>query len=207
MMEIIADKVSKKYISSQYIIKDQSLKLQSNKIYGISGSNGSGKTTLLSLLSGIIIPSKGSVSYYKNGFLVPSHLWFRHISMAAPYADLYDYLSVYETVEFVQKLKGWKINRENSDILEYIKLNHKRNTPTRELSSGMKQRLKLGIALLANTQVVFLDEPLSNLDQENKYWYKNLLMSHCSDRIVVIASNEKEDFDLVHLIIDLETSV
>lgn len=71
----------------------------------------------------------------------------------------------------------------------------------------MKQRLKLGLAILADSSVLFLDEPISNLDDRAKLWCKQLLQNHCKDRLVIIASNEPEDFELVNYKIQLEVNM
>lgn len=67
----------------------------------------------------------------------------------------------------------------------------------------MKQRLKLALALLTHSNVVFLDEPLSNLDDFTKNWYFNLLEEYKSGKIIVIASNDEADFRSVDIKINL----
>ena len=73
----------------------------------------------------------------------------------------------------------------------------------KNFSSGMKQRLKLALALLTHSNVVFLDEPLSNLDDFTKNWYFNLLEEYKSGKIIVIASNDEADFRSVDIKINL----
>ena len=187
-MEIFAEHLYKRYSNNYWVIKDLNLNLTAGKVYGLSGANGSGKTTLMHLMAGLIIPTKGKIIYQLNGVAIEDHLWFRHFSFAAPYADLYDYLSVNEFLELYLCHKEFTGNKE-----KFIK----------NFSSGMKQRLKLALALLTRSQIVFLDEPLSNLDDFTKNWYFSLLEEHKSDRIIVIASNDEADFNAVEKKIEL----
>ncbi|MBK9025283.1 MAG: ATP-binding cassette domain-containing protein [Saprospiraceae bacterium] len=65
-----------------------------------------------------------------------------------------------------------------------------------ELSSGMRQRIKLLLAIMTDTSVILLDEPGSNLDEQGKGWFEDLLKSQMSGKITIIASNEAEDLKL-----------
>jgi ABC-type multidrug transport system ATPase subunit len=69
----------------------------------------------------------------------------------------------------------------------------------------MKQRLKLGLSILSESKVLFLDEPQSNLDDYSKNWYYKLLRENAKEKIVIIASNEADDFKLVDERIELKT--
>ncbi|MGB4970150.1 MAG: hypothetical protein WBO31_11500, partial [Saprospiraceae bacterium] len=68
----------------------------------------------------------------------------------------------------------------------------------------MKQRLKLGLSVLSESPILFLDEPQSNLDNQAKDWYQNLMQQYTKDKLVIIASNEIEDFKMVDEIISLQ---
>ena len=70
-------------------------------------------------------------------------------------------------------------------------------------SSGMKQRVKLALAILSESEMVILDEPTSNLDREGKDWYQQMIKSNIGKRTLVIASNDPEEYQMV----DREVSV
>lgn len=202
-MEISAEHLYKRYSNNYWIIKDLNLNLTQGKVYGLTGANGSGKTTLMHLLAGLIVPTKGKVIYQIHGTQIEDHLWFRHFCFAAPYADLYDYLTVKEFLELYLCNKEFTLNLSLDDFLKICFLEPHKEKFIKNFSSGMKQRLKLALALLTHSNVVFLDEPLSNLDDFTKNWYFNLLEEYKSGKIIVIASNDEADFRSVDIKINL----
>jgi ABC-type multidrug transport system ATPase subunit len=204
-MEIHLNQLSKRYGLSHWVIRSLSFRFVHDRVYGISGSNGAGKTTLLSILAGTQIPSKGLVQYLTtDGSKIQPDQWFRYFTMAAPYADLYEYLTIREQVLLFQKFKGFIQGQDTEDVLRVVMLDHKADDYVKNLSSGMKQRLKLGLALLSNSEIVLLDEPLTNLDAGIRAWYADLLQQVKSNRLIIIASNESEDFKMVDEILDLK---
>lgn len=194
MFELITHGLFKRYDSGRWILRDLNLHLISGKRYGIAGGNGSGKSTLISLMAGLSMPTKGEVSHRFAGNLIEPMLWHRHMSMAAPYADLFDYLSVFEILEYSAKFKPWAEGLSTGDVIRICKFEGRESLLVKQLSSGMKQRLRLGLAILTQSSLLLLDEPLTNLDQENQNWFEELIARHSQERCVVIASNDLEDF-------------
>ena len=80
-------------------------------------------------------------------------------------------------------------------MLELLRFTKARDKAIREFSSGMKQRLKLALAICSNTPLLLLDEPTTNLDKEGVAWYRNLIDNFGADRLLVVASNVDVDFD------------
>lgn len=194
MFELITRGLFKQYDSGRWILRDLNLHLYAGKRYGIGGGNGSGKSTLISLMAGLSMPTKGEVIHSMSGHLIEPMLWHRHMSMAAPYADLFDYLSVQEILEYSAKFKPWAEGLTTDDVVRICKFEGRESLLTKQLSSGMKQRLRLGMAILTQSSLLLLDEPLTNLDQENQNWFEELIARHCKERCIVIASNDLEDF-------------
>ena len=77
--------------------------------------------------------------------------------------------------------------------MEIIRLSNVKNKPIKDFSSGMKQRIKLGLAILAETEILLLDEPSSNLDKEAIRWYQETIDKYKENRIVFVASNKIEE--------------
>lgn len=202
-MKIVASSIYKRFYRN-WIIKDFNYTFNQGHVYGIAGSNGSGKSTLLQILSGMMGPSKGEIHYSMDDQELEEEFWFSKISYAAPYADVYDYMNVHELVQHQLCFKQFRNNMSSTEFIETCYLNGHEDKLIKFYSSGMKQRLKLGLAILADSPVLFLDEPISNLDDRAKLWCKQLLKKHCADRLVIIASNEPEDFELVNQKIHLE---
>src|SRR5690606_15775811 len=81
------------------------------------------------------------------------------------------------------------------DFLTSINLINAKDKIVKNFSSGMKQRLKLGLAFYSQTPIVLLDEPTSNLDSEGMNWYQQLLSDQRKDRIVIVASNQPYEYE------------
>jgi ABC-type multidrug transport system ATPase subunit len=203
-MDIIAENIYKRFHET-WIIRDFNFKFSSNKVYGIAGLNGSGKTTLLHILAGLTPPSKGKIKYFENEKPLADESWYQSICYAAPYADLYEYMNLEELIKHHLVFKKFSKNSSFDEFVQIVFLNGHEHKLIKMYSSGMKQRLKLGMSILSESKVLFLDEPQSNLDEHSKNWYRNLLMEYKKDRIVIIASNEAEDFRMVDERIELKT--
>lgn len=178
----------------EWVLRDVNLLLDANTSYAVVGPNGAGKSTLLRMISGYLTPSKGKISFnYQNQPLPVSEV-YRYLSYAAPYMDLIEEFTLEEALEFQQGFKPYIANLHPKEILSHVLDMHKqRHKPIRHFSSGMKQRLKLALAVCADTPILLLDEPTTNLDRQGATWYNTLLSTYHTDRVIVIASNVEED--------------
>lgn len=192
-MRIRTVNLSKRF-KVDWIIKNFSFEFESGKHYGISGPNGSGKTTLLHILAGLVPPSRGELLYKNAEGIIPEENWYKQLSFAAPYAEIYEYMNVREL--FIhhtgfRKLYG-AIDFETFVHTCYLEGHEEKLI--KSYSSGMRQRLKLALGIITESEVLFLDEPQTNLDDKAKAWYFNLIDEYKRERCVVIASNEASDF-------------
>ncbi len=203
-MNIFAESIYKRFHQT-WIIRDFNHTFSSNKIYGIAGLNGSGKTTLLQILAGLIPPSKGKIKYIENEKPVAEESWYESVCYAAPYADLYEYMNLEELIIHHLAFKKFANKISFKEFVDVVFLNGHEHKLIKMYSSGMKQRLKLGLSILSESKILFLDEPQSNLDEYSKNWYQNLLKDNAKEKIVIIASNEAEDFKMVDERIELKT--
>lgn len=156
------------------------------------GPNGSGKSTLLQLIAGALIPTEGQVVHRLNNTVVEDDVVYRHVSIAAPYLGLYEELSLRELVELHQRVKPLRAGIGAEALARIAYLEHALDKPVAHFSSGMKQRVKLALAVLSDTPLLLLDEPTSNLDAEGTRWYTDLLSAHVERRTLVVASNAQE---------------
>lgn len=202
-MKIVLNKISKKY-KRETIFKGVDYTFESGSAYVIKGSNGSGKSTLLRILSGSTLPSSGTLEYKTdNETLIPQEKYYQQVSIAAPYLDLIEEYELKEFVDFYCKFKTLRDNIDTKKLIEICYLEKSSKKQIKFFSSGMKQRLRLALAILSDTKCLLLDEPISNLDEKGIEWYGNLMKAHASNRIVVVCSNniEKEHFFCTHEII------
>lgn len=190
-MQIKLENIGKRF-NREWIFKNLSLEFNTGDYYAILGSNGSGKSTLLKALSGFSTPTKGTISYSKLGVKQPIDSIYKEVAYTSPYIDIFEEYNLKETFSFYTKFKSLKDNISFNDFVEIIELSKAQNKPISQFSSGMKQRVKLGLAILADCPILLLDEPTSNLDKNAIEWYKNLVKSNIKDKIVFVASNAQE---------------
>lgn len=190
-MKITLDNTGKKY-NKEWIFKGINLTISSPSSYVISGSNGSGKSTLLKVLSGFETPSKGNVSY-NNKEEISAESIYKYVAYTSPYISVFEEYTIEELVSFYTKLKPLKKDINYLDFIKIIELENTKDKAIKHFSSGMKQRVKLGLAILSDTPILLLDEPTSNLDANAIKWYQNLIQNNLENRIVFVASNNQKD--------------
>ena len=169
--------------------------LKDNEIFGLLGPNGAGKTTFFSCLTGIYEPTSGSA--FIRGHSIKTELERSHefIGYCPQFDLLWEDLSVENTLLFYSRIKNKeeiRINYMVEKILQDVKLTKFRKYLVRELSGGMKRRLSLGIALIGEPPIVFLDEPTTGLDPKNKREIWDIL-SHCKENRCMILTTHLMD--------------
>ena len=201
-MEIEVKGLSKRY-QKEWIFRDLNFTFQSNKTYGIIGPNGSGKTTLLQILSGFIPPTRGEILYSNQTKEIDPDTFFKYISVAAPYLELVEELTLEEFLKFHFRFKKLEEGLDLNDLVTKSYLKEALHKQIKNFSSGMKQRLKLALCLFSDSPVLFLDEPSSNLDEKAVQWFREQLEAGKKDRMVVICTNQTSEFELCDEMIDL----
>ncbi len=179
------------------------MELNAGESYTFVGPNGSGKSTLIQLLMGSVPPSEGKIIYQRKGKELEIEDWYKEIVLAAPYLELIEEFTLRELVEFHQKFKPLKNNFRAADFEDFTQLSHARNKIVRHFSSGMKQRVKLGLAFLSDVPVVFLDEPTSNLDAMGAQWYLDNVVNLTENQLVVLGSNQAQEYEFCKNIISV----
>lgn len=192
-MEIILSNASKRYIN-QWIFKDLNHQFKDNCNTAIVGPNGSGKSTLIKILSGLEILSKGTLTYSNKGREIPIEDSFRQISYCAPYQELVEEFTLREILTFHQKFRKAPNFETIEGLAENIQLKSALDKKIIQFSSGMKQRVKLGLALHFEAMVTFLDEPTSNLDKNGIGWYESLIEKVKNNRSIIVASNQENEY-------------
>jgi len=200
-MEITLENLSKKY-HREWIFKNINTTLVSGGSYAITGPNGSGKSTLIQVLAGALLPTSGNINY-RNNEVISAEEIYQHISIASPYLELIEEFTLIEFLQFHFKFKAIKTGMEIENIIDKTYLEPARNKYIKNFSSGMKQRLKLALCFFTEAPILLFDEPTSNLDEQGITWYKEHIQSTIKEKIVVIASNQKEEYAHCKTIIDI----
>jgi len=193
--EITFEGVGKRYMF-EWVLKEFTYTFIKGNCYGITGPNGSGKSTLMKMLSGFSTPSKGQIEFKSAGSKISIGEVFNSVTFAAPYIELIEEMTVQELMDFHHVLRPFKDYDLTIKALKDLPFKGLVQKRIGELSSGMRQRIKLLLAIMTDTSVILLDEPGSNLDEQGKGWFEDLLKSQMSGRITIIASNEAEDLKL-----------
>ncbi|MCO5229739.1 MAG: ABC transporter ATP-binding protein [Chitinophagales bacterium] len=193
-MEIQLSAIGKRY-GLEWIFRHVNYDFSSGNSYALTGHNGSGKSTLLKILSGGLSPSEGKV-IFKDGQKAYSQIEIaQHLSYAAPYISLIEEFTLKEILDFHFQFKKMCVSRE--DFLEILGLRAHLDKSISHFSSGMMQRLKLSLAILSQSQILLLDEPTSYLDENAIRWYKQLLSENIDGRLVILGSNQLQEYTFV----------
>lgn len=187
-MQITLEKLGKRY-NRDWIFRNLNCELNSDTSYAILGANGSGKSTLLQVIAGNQLPSEGKINYFLNQTSIAAEQIFHQISFAAPYLELIEEYTLTEIIQFQAHFKPFLNGLSTSEMIQIIGLERSKDKELKYYSSGMKQRVRLGLALLSNTRMVLLDEPTSNLDKKGIEWYSHLIHNYAKNRLLIVCSN------------------
>ncbi|MCS7053549.1 MAG: ABC transporter ATP-binding protein [Ignavibacterium sp.] len=194
-----------KIFGQRIIFQNINYSIHSNFVLGISGSNGSGKSTLVKIIAGVLSPTKGHVNHFVNGEKIDYEKLFNFIGFVSPYLILYEEFSAEENLKIISKIRGIKYEAEYiKELLAKMNLYSRRKDIVKTYSSGMKQRLKFIFALMHRPNLLILDEPTSNLDNEGKESVYSIIKDYSLKNIVIIASNEEQDLAHCNEILFLE---
>ncbi|HKH47435.1 MAG TPA: ABC transporter ATP-binding protein [Thermoanaerobaculia bacterium] len=169
----------------------------------VTGPNGSGKSTLLRCLAGILAPDGGRIDYQEDERALDLAERRLRIGYVAPDLAFYSELTVAENLRFFARLR--RVGPERGfEVLDRLALPTDRMVGT--LSSGMRQRLRWGWALLHRPRLLLLDEPFQNLDAPGEEGTRALLQEHLEQTpggLAVIANPAALEIDRVTAHIDL----
>lgn len=190
----------------EWIFRNLSTTFEGGKTYALLGSNGSGKSTLMKILSGHLSPSAGKITFLLNEKKQDEDNIYKHISYAAPYIELIEELTLTEMIQFHIKFKPLSNALTTNDLIEILNFEKSRHKEIRFFSSGMKQRLKLVLAICSDSSILLLDEPTTNLDAQGVAWYRQLMsrFTEGANRLTIVASNIEHDYDFCHKMLNIE---
>lgn len=192
-MKIVLNNVSRRF-NREWIFKNIEYTFESGKSFAVLGINGSGKSTLLQVLSGSLSPSSGKISYFDSDKEIDVENIYSHISISAPYLELIEDFTLSEIIKFHFNFKKRLNNISDDDIITILNMQKSKNKEIKYFSSGMKQRVKLILAVLSDTKILLLDEPTSNMDSEGIAWYHQLIKDYTKSRLVIVCSNQPEEY-------------
>ncbi|MDI9880867.1 ABC transporter ATP-binding protein [Flectobacillus longus] len=202
-MEIITENLGKKF-RNEWIFKSVNLRFQQGQAYTFTGSNGSGKSTFLQILSGFIPASEGKIFASKNQQALEFENIYKEISIAAPYLELIEEFTLEELLQFHIRFKPLIQQYSIKDFIEFIELPKASQKAIKHFSSGMKQRVKLGLTFWSDTPILMLDEPSSNLDAKATNWYLENVQKYSHNRMLFICSNQPNEYEFCSNIFNIQ---
>lgn len=160
-------------------VNNISFQVKKGTIVGILGPNGAGKTTTIKMLCGLILPDAGAITINGHDLAVERSSALRSVSAVLDgNRNIYWRLTVRENLAFFAALKQRKTAQISEDIeyyLEFFNLKEKRNEEARKLSRGMQQKLAIAVAMIAESDILLLDEPTLGLDVTSTHEIRELL--------------------------------
>jgi ABC-2 type transport system ATP-binding protein len=178
-------------------VKEVSFEVRTGHIYGFLGPNGAGKTTTIKMLTGLIAPTSGHATVF--GEPVPSPKAMRKVGFLPENPYVYPYLTPREFVEMSGRLSGLggrEARRRTEQVLDQVRVLYAADRPVRRLSKGMLQRTGLAAALVADPELLILDEPMSGLDPVGRKEVRDLILKE--------QENGRTIFFSTHILSDVE---
>lgn len=194
MASIKLEQVGKRY-GYEWIFQTLTYTFEHPHRYAILGANGSGKSTLFQILAGSLLPSLGNIQYTIQNKPILGNEFYQYFTWVAPYIALVEDFTLKEMLLFQAKLKPFLPTYSLPTMMDCMGLTKVADREIRFFSSGMKQRVKLALALFADVPILFLDEPTTNLDQQGIDWYKELITTIAKNKLILIASNQAHEYD------------
>lgn len=197
MKKMIEIKNVTKQFKEETVLKDVTLDLYDNKIYGFTGRNGSGKSILFKLLSGYMRPSQGEIIV--NGKVLGKECDFpEELGALIENPGFLRYESGFANLNYLANIQNIIGRKEVERAMEMVGLNPKSKKHVGKYSLGMQQRLGIAQAFMEQPKLVILDEPMNALDDAGVELIRKLILDYKGEgRIILLASHNKEDVELM----------
>lgn len=187
-MDIINTKNLTMKFKDFYAIKDVTIDVKSNQIYGLVGKNGAGKTTLMKCLLGLLPGSNGEIKMFETDNLADGR---RRTGALIEEPGFFKNLTGYQNLMYFSKAFGINDSAEVLRLLQLLKLSEAKDKKYKNYSLGMKQRLGIALALIGDPDLLVLDEPINGIDPEGIVEMRNLFKSLVYDqgKTIIISSH------------------
>ncbi|MBM7621215.1 ABC-2 type transport system ATP-binding protein [Bacillus tianshenii] len=164
MTTVLEVKELKKSFGNIHAVQDISFSVKAGEVFTIIGPNGAGKTTTLEMIEGLVTPDYGHIHFGDLNWNKNANDIKRKIGVQPQSSAMFDLLTPEENLDLFATFYGRA--RQTEDILELINLTEHRQNRVKNLSGGQRQRLAIGLAMISDPEIVFLDEPTTGLDPQ-----------------------------------------
>lgn len=197
MTELVIDAINlTRNFGSLAAVSSLNLQVEKQTIYGFLGPNGSGKTTAIRLFTGLLKPSSGTVNVLGCNLPKDTEKLRKQIGYMTQKFSLYDDLTIKENMQFIARVYGLTPKEQKSrldELTSIYQLGKLTNQIAGSLSGGQKQRLALACAVMHKPKLLFLDEPTSAVDPENRREFWEQLFDLCDQGVTILVSTHYMD--------------
>ena len=169
-------------------------------VYGLLGVNGAGKTTLMRMLTTLIKPTAGQITWDGEDIFAMDGKYRTLLGYLPQDFGYYPDFSVYDYLMYIAALKGIRpavAKQRVKELLKQIGLLKARNKKMKTLSGGMKRRAGIAQAMLNDPKILILDEPTAGLDPSERIRFRNLISELSEDRIVLLSTHIVSDIEYI----------
>lgn len=186
-----------KKIKNKQILDNINLRLESGNVYGFFGRNGSGKTMLFRAITTLIYPTSGDV-IIDGQSIINEDFDLSQVGLLLEEPGFFPHLTGLENLSMLYEIN----NKRNKEFMKKImtKVGLQENQPEkyREYSLGMKQKLRIGQAIMENQKLIIFDEPTNGLDENSVENIRSIIKDlKKQNKLVLIASHNKDDLKLL----------
>jgi ABC-2 type transport system ATP-binding protein len=187
-----------KSFADKKVLSDISFQVDKGQIVALLGENGAGKSTLLRILSAFFEADSGSVSLDDLSISNQRTSYLRHIGYVQEISALYGDMNVHDFLFFeanIRNIPSSDIADRVKDVVTKLQLREVLGQETETLSKGFKKRTELAAVLLAEPDILFLDEPTEGLDPNQKTVIRKIIKQYAKKHIVIISTHTLEDVE------------
>ncbi len=188
--------VSKRFRGGHYGVRGLTLEARPG-VLGLLGPNGAGKTTLMQMIATVSRPTAGRILFDGDDTAKDPEAVRRRLGYLPQDFGVYDNLTAFELLDYVGRLKGVRSRARVDEMLEMVNLHGAAHRPLGGFSGGMRQRLGIAQALVADPDLVIVDEPTAGLDPEERVRFRNLLSEISGRRLVILSTHIVSDVESV----------
>ncbi|CAG9334834.1 unnamed protein product [Blepharisma stoltei] len=191
----------KKVFGTKTAVEDISLDIYNGQIFALLGHNGAGKTTTISMMCGLIPTTYGDMKINGNYLSTDLNKIRRSLGVCPQHNVLFNDLTPEEHLYLFAIFKGMQdkeeIYKQIKEKLSEVDLTAKKDRQSKFLSGGMKRKLSLAMALIADSPIVLLDEPTSGMDLTARRQMWDMLKNNKNNRIIILTTHYMEEADVL----------
>jgi ABC-type multidrug transport system ATPase subunit len=195
---VMVKSLVKKYENGKMALNDLNLRIQKGEVYGLLGPNGAGKTTLISIITSFLGKTSGNV--FVNGKDMDNHQTPNTLALCPQFNIQWPDLTVAEHLwifGMLREIPCNRLGREVDKIIEQVDLVEKKDSAASTLSGGMRRRLSIAIALMGNTEIIFLDEPTTGLDPKRRRELWDIIKKLKENKTFIISTHLMEEAEFL----------